>query len=98
MKKIFLIASSVADTTFISPNDNKTLLGKSLSTFFMIGKPAFSNVPKILHKSRLIALFYANEFFDNFILANELCAQALRSLQTCVLVLMITSVENYFYD
>ena len=64
----------------------------------MIVKPAFSNGPKILLKNRLIALFYANKFFDNFILADELFAKALRSLQTCVSVLIMTSVENYFYD
>ena len=52
----------------------------------MKGNPVFSNGPKSLHKNPpdCTILFYW--IFNNFILAEELFAKALRSFETCVLV------------
>ena len=46
------------------------------STFFIKGKPVFSNGPRSLPKN----------IFDNSVLADDPSAEALRSLETCVLV------------
>ena len=43
-------------------------------------------VLKYYLKMLLIVLFYAIEFFDNFILADDLFAKDLGSFETCVLV------------
>ena len=64
-------------------NDIKTLLANGLSTFSIKGNIVFSNGPKSLHRNPPIL---CNSVFDNFILADQLFAKALRSLETCVLV------------
>ena len=43
-------------------------------------------VQKVYLKIVLIVLFYELQFFDNFILAKEPFAKAIRSFETCVLV------------
>ena len=50
-KIFFWITLSVADAVAVNPNGIKTLLAKGLSTFFIKGKPVFSNGPKDLPKS-----------------------------------------------
>ena len=50
------------------------------------GKPFFSNGPKSLHGNPLDCPILCNWVFDNFILAEEPFAKALRSFETCVLV------------
>ena len=63
----------------VSLNGIKTLLSNGLSTFPIKGNTVFSNGPSD-------CLIYYNLVFDNFILAEELFAKALRSFKTCVLV------------
>ena len=85
--KIFLwIAASVADAAAVNPNGIKTLLANGLSTFPIKGNPVFSNGPKILPRYPHDCPILRNWVFDNFILAEELFAKALRSFETCVLV------------
>ena len=80
------IAASVADAIAVYPNGIKTLLANGLSTFPIKGNPVFSNGPKSLPKNPPDCPILCNWVFDNFILAEELFAKALRSFETCVLV------------
>ena len=73
------IAPSVADATDVNPNGIKTLLASGLSTFFVKGNPVFSYGPKSLNKNPHDCPILCNWVFDNFILAEELFAKALRS-------------------
>ena len=83
---IFLwIATSVAKAAAVNPNNFKSLLANGLSTIFIKGKPVFSYGPKSLPKIPPHCLILCNWVFDNFILAEELIAKALQSLETCVL-------------
>ena len=70
----------------VNPNGIKTLLANVLSTFFVKGNSAFSNGPKSLLKNPPDCPILCNCVFDNFILAEELFAKALRSFETCELV------------
>ena len=73
----------------------------NLSAFPIKGNPVFNNSPKRLPKNPLdcsiflLFLLDCNWVFDNFILAEELFAKTLQSLETGVLVKK-TYVENYF--
>ena len=68
------------------PNVIKTPLANGLSTFTIKHKPVFNNgcksTPRIPPDCRL----KSNWVFENFILAEELFAKALRSFKICVLV------------
>ena len=77
---------SVADAAAVNPNGIKTLLASVFSTFFIKGKSVFSNGLRNLLKNSLDCLILCNWVFDNFILADELFAKVLRSLETHVLV------------
>ena len=57
-----------------------------LSTFFIKSNLVFSNGSKSLLKNPLDCSILCDWVFDNFILAEELSAKALRSFETCVLV------------
>ena len=57
-----------------------------LSTFPIKGNPVFSNGPKSLPTNPPDCPIICNWVFYNFILAEELIAKALRSLETFVLV------------
>ena len=84
---IFLwIAASVADAAAVNPNRIKALLANGLSTFPIKGNAVFSNGPKGLLRNPPDCLILCTWVFDNFILADELFAKALRSYETCVLV------------
>ena len=86
-KVFFRIAASFADNAAVHPNGIKILLASNgLSTFFIKGKPSFSNGPKILPKNHPDCPILCNSVFDNFILADETFAKTLGSLETCVLV------------
>ena len=50
------------------------------------GNSEFSNGPRSLPKNSPDFPILCNWVFDNFILAEELLAKALKSLETCVLV------------
>ena len=76
----------VADATVVNPNASKTLLANGFSTFPIKGNPAFSNGPKYLLKNRNDCSVFCNWVFYKFILTAELFANALHSLETCVLV------------
>ena len=66
-------------------NGIKTLLVSGLSTFFLKGDPVFSNGPNSLPKNPSDCPILCNWVFDNFILAEELCAKALWSFEICLL-------------
>ena len=70
----------------VNPNGIKTLSANGLSAFFIKSNPVFSNGPKSLPKNPPNCLILCNWVFDNFKLAEELFAKALRSFETCVLV------------
>ena len=76
----------VADAAPVNPSGIKTLLANGLSTFFVKGKPAFSNSPKSLPRSPLDYPILCKWVFGNFILADELFAKPIQNLKTCVLV------------
>ena len=91
---IFLwIAASVVDVA-VNPNGIRTLLASGLITFFVKGKPVFSNDPISLPKNPPDCHILCSWVFDNFILAEVLFTKALWSLETCVLVNAIYE-ENY---
>ena len=85
----FWKAESVADAAAVKSRGIKTLLANDLSTYFIKCKPVFRNGPKCLPKNPPDCRILCNWVFGNFKLANELLANALRSLETCLLV------ENY---
>ena len=62
------------------------LLTNGLSTFPIRGSPVFSNGPKSLPRNPPDCPILCNRAFYNFILADELFAIALPSLETCVLL------------
>ena len=51
LKTYLWIVRSVPDTASGNPNGIKTLLANGLSTFFIKGKPFFSNGPRNLTKN-----------------------------------------------
>ena len=74
------IAASIADVATINPNSFKTLLANGLSTFLIKSNPVFYNGPENLPKNTADWLILCNRVFDNFILADEPFAKALRKL------------------
>ena len=80
------IAASVADAAAANLNGIKTLLANGLSTFFIKGKPVFSNGRRSLPKSPPDCLILCNWVFDDFTSAEEPFETALRSFETCLLV------------
>ena len=83
-KIFFWIAASAADA--VNPNGIKTQSANGFSTFFIEGKPVFSNGPRSVPKNFPDCPMLCNWVFDNFIIADELFAKVLRSLKTCILV------------
>ena len=86
LNALFWIPASAADTVAVNPNGIKTLLTNALSLFFIKSETVFSDGPKSLTRNPpdCPILFYW--FFDNYILADELFAKNLRSVETWVLV------------
>ena len=72
------------------------ILANGLSTFCIESNPVFSNDSKSLHKNPPDCPILCNSVIDNFILADELFAKALPSLETCVLV-NNNLYGNYFH-
>ena len=70
----------------VNSNGIKTLLTSVFSTFFVKGKSVFSNGLWNLPKNSRDCPILCNWVLDNFILADELFAKVLRSLETSVLV------------
>ena len=85
-KSFFLIVASVADAATVKPNGIKTLLASVFSTFFIKVKSVFSYGLWNLRKNSPDGPILCNWVFDKFILAHELFAKVLRSLETRVLV------------
>ena len=77
---------TVADAAAVKPNDIKTLSANGLNTFRIKDNPVFHNVPKSLPKNPPDFHILCNWDFDNFVLADQSFAKALRSFKTCVLV------------
>ena len=61
-------------------------MASGLNILFIKGKAVFSNAPKILLKNLLDCTILCNWAFNNFILAEELFAKVLQSLENCALV------------
>ena len=80
------IDSFVAYTAAVNPNNIKAILANGLSRFPIKGNPVFSDGPKILPRNPLDCFILRNWVFDNFILADEPFAKALRRFETCLLV------------
>ena len=80
------VLAAAAAAAAVMSNDVKTLLANGLNTFLIKGNPNFSNGPKRLPKSPPDCTISGNWIFDNFILADETFAKALRSFKTSVLV------------
>ena len=86
-QNIFLwIVAFVADVDAVNPNGIKTLLANGLRTFPIKGNLVFNNGLKILLKICPDCPISYNWVFNNFVLADESFAKALRILETCVLV------------
>ena len=84
-KILFWKVASIADTAAVNPNGIETLLANFLSTFFSKREPVYSNGSKIILENSPDCPILCNWVFDNFILADDPFAKALRSLETCVL-------------
>ena len=88
------MATSVAYTAVVNPDEMKTLLANGFSTFFIKVNPAFSIGPKFLPKILLIVLFYALEFLIIlYWLINYL--QRLYGASKLVYQLIKTFAKNY---
>ena len=85
-KYFFWITASVADAAAVTPSGIKKLLASGLSTFFVKGKSVFSNGPRSLPRNLCDCPILCQWVYNNFILADELFAKALGSIETCVLV------------
>ena len=84
--KCFLwTAAFVADAAGVNPNRIETLLANGLSTCPIKSNPVLSNGAKILPKNPPDYRILYNWVFDNFNLADEPFAEALRSFETCAL-------------
>ena len=70
------------------------LLPNGLSKFPIKGNPVFNNGPKSLSRNTPYCPILCNWVFDNVILAEELFAKALRSFETCVVVITVYA-ENF---
>ena len=80
-QSIFLWINASIVAAAIRPNGVKTLFVNVLSTFPIKGNPFFSHGPKIIPKNPPDCLILCNSVFDNFILADEPFAKALRSFE-----------------
>ena len=83
-KTFFWIDVSVSDAAAVNPNGIKTLLANDLSTFLIKGKSAFSDSPRSLRKNPPNRTTLDSSAFENFILADNPFAKALRILETCI--------------
>ena len=82
----FWIAASVADADAVHHNGIKTLLAIGFSTFFIKGKPFYSNILSSIPKNPRDWPILDNLVFKKFILANEPFAKALPFLENCIFV------------
>ena len=80
------IPASVTDAATVNTNGIKTLSAKGLSKLSVMDNPVFIKDPKRQPKKNLDFPILWNCIFDNFILADEPFAKALRRFGTCVLV------------
>ena len=82
----------VSDAAAVNPNGIKTLLVYGLNTFSLKEIQLLVVVLKVYLKILLISLpknppdfpILCNWIFDDFVLADELFANALQSLETCI--------------
>ena len=82
----------VSDAAAVNPNGIKTLLVYGLNTFSLKEMQLLVVVLKVYLKILLISLpknppdfpILCNWIFDDFVLADELFANALQSLETCI--------------
>ena len=86
MEAYLIETFSYDGATAVNSNSSRTPLANSISIYSIKGNSVFSNGPKSLPKNSPDCPILCNWVFDNFILAEELLAKALRSLKTCKLV------------
>ena len=86
LKAFFWIPESVNDTAAVNPNGIKTLLANGLRTFFIKGKPVFSNSTRGLSKNSPCCPILCSWVLEYFILADEFFAKAWQSLKTFAVV------------
>ena len=77
---------TVADAAAVNPNDIKMLLANGLSTFSITGNPVFNNSPQSVLENPPDFPILCNWVSDNFTLAGEPFAKALRNYENCALV------------
>ena len=77
---------SAADAVAVDPNVIKTLLPNDLITFFINGKPVFSDGPRTLPRNPLNWIILDNWVFDNLISVDKIFAKVLQRFAACLLV------------
>ena len=77
---------SAADAAAVNPSGIKALLVNGLSTFFINGKSTFANVPRSLPRNHPDYTILEIRVFGSFILADELFAKVLGSVEACLAV------------
>ena len=84
---VLSIPASAADAVGVNLDFIKTLVASVLSMFFIKVKPGcFSNNPRSLPGNPPDCIVLNSWVFNNFVLADELFAEALRRFETCLLV------------
>ena len=84
---IFLcIPASSADAPAVYPKGINTLLANGLITFFINGNPVFSKGPSNLPKNPPDSILFGNWVFKSLMPIDELLANALQMLETCLFV------------
>ena len=77
-------ASAAADAAAVSPKGINALPANGVITFFINGNPVFNTGPSNLPKNPLDYIIFDNSVFENLISTDELSANALRILETCL--------------
>ena len=78
MCPILFLLGKLSDAASVNPNGIKELLANGWSTFFINGKPGFSNGLRNLPRNPLDCTILENWLFDSLILGDKLLAKALR--------------------
>ena len=85
-KILLRILASAADAAAVNHNLTKRVLANGFSTFFIKGKPVFSNGSWSLSRFPANCTIFDSLVLDNFVLADYLFAKAIRSLKFCLSV------------
>ena len=83
---LLCIPASAADAAAVSPKEINALLANGVITFFIKGNHVFSNWPSNLPRNYPDCIIFDNCVFENLLSADELLANALWILGTCLSV------------